>query len=236
MHDPPRIDPEFKTLIPPLSPEEYGQLEQNILTHGCRDPITLWRGIIIDGHNRFEICTGHGIEYKTIQLRFPSRDAAKVWVLENQLGRRNLTDALRIELAAMKLEYMGQKTYARKNIAREAGLSEQTVQRYMKIKAYGDPELVENVMTGRVKIGTAHRGMGHIEITTTTKEEFEASTPPEEVAHNYARAAVENIGLIRNMYEFLVEHLPYCEDVAAGVPARLGRQKKRVGRLERRAS
>ena len=59
MHKFLRIHPELKNLIPPLSPEEYTQLEQNILAYGCRDPIAHWRGIIVDGHNRHSICTKH---------------------------------------------------------------------------------------------------------------------------------------------------------------------------------
>ena len=75
MQTPPRIDPEFKDLIPPLTPNEYTQLQENILANGCRDPITLWRGTIVDGHNRYEICTQHGIKYETAAMPFPSRDA-----------------------------------------------------------------------------------------------------------------------------------------------------------------
>jgi N6-adenosine-specific RNA methylase IME4 len=87
-----KIDPEFKALIPPLAPEEYAQLEVNIMQDGCRDPLVLWEGIIIDGHNRFEICTKHGISFEKISKRFDDRDHARAWMLENQLGRRNLTD------------------------------------------------------------------------------------------------------------------------------------------------
>ena len=61
------IDPEFKALIPPLVPEELAQLEANILADGCRDPLVTWRGILIDGHNRFEICSRHGLEFQTVE-------------------------------------------------------------------------------------------------------------------------------------------------------------------------
>ena len=96
----PQIDPELKSLIPPLSIEERIQLEQNILqARKCRDAIVLWQGIIIDGHNRYEICVKHGIEFEIIELPLPSREAAMVWILDNQLGRRNLHAAAKIELA-----------------------------------------------------------------------------------------------------------------------------------------
>lgn len=87
------VDPEFKALIPPLSPDEYSQLEANILADGCRDPLVVWAGenVLIDGHNRYEICTRHGIGFNTVEHEFADRDAAMDWMDANQLGRRNIT-------------------------------------------------------------------------------------------------------------------------------------------------
>lgn len=89
------IDEELQSLIPPLAQDEYEQLEQNILTEGCREPITLWhfhdQYILVDGHNRYNICSRHNIKYN-VQLReFNSKEQAKDWMITNQLGRRNLT-------------------------------------------------------------------------------------------------------------------------------------------------
>jgi hypothetical protein len=50
------LDKEFQALIPPLSAEEKAQLEENIVAEGCRDALITWQGILLDGHNRFEIC------------------------------------------------------------------------------------------------------------------------------------------------------------------------------------
>ncbi len=86
------IDPEFKALIPPLAPEELAQLEANIIRDGCRDPLVIWQGVLIDGHNRFDICTRHGIEFQTVEMEFADRDAVMDWMDANQLGRRNLTN------------------------------------------------------------------------------------------------------------------------------------------------
>lgn len=85
------IDPEFKALIPPLAPDELRQLEENILRDGCRDPLVVWDNILIDGHNRYEICTRHGLPFETKAMVFEDRDAAMDWMDANQLGRRNLT-------------------------------------------------------------------------------------------------------------------------------------------------
>ena len=88
-----QIDSEFKALIPPLSNNERTQLLANLLASGCRDPLVIWKGhnILLDGHNRYEICTSHGIEFKTVEIDLPDRDAAHDWLINNQLGRRNLT-------------------------------------------------------------------------------------------------------------------------------------------------
>ena len=85
------VDPEFKSNIPPLSDEEYAQLEKNILADGCRDPLVLWGQLLVDGHNRYAICTKHGLPFNTVQKEFASRDEALDWTDANQLGRRNLT-------------------------------------------------------------------------------------------------------------------------------------------------
>jgi hypothetical protein len=95
-----KIDPEFKDAIQPLSPEELAQLEANIKANdGCRDPLVIWDGFIVDGHHRYEICRRHNIPFQTVSMDFPDRAAAKVWMLHNQLGRRNLNDYQRSEIA-----------------------------------------------------------------------------------------------------------------------------------------
>lgn len=87
-----KIDPEFQALIAPLAAEEREQLEANLVAHGCRDPIVVWHDLLIDGHNRFEICTRLQIKYRTVEIALPSRAHVLLWIEENQLGRRNLTD------------------------------------------------------------------------------------------------------------------------------------------------
>ena len=88
------IDPEFKSLIPPLSSEERAQLEENLLKEGCRDPLIVWRGdnILLDGHNRFSICNQHDIPFYTVGIDLKDRQAAIFWIITNQLGRRNLNN------------------------------------------------------------------------------------------------------------------------------------------------
>ena len=87
------VDPEFQSKIPPLTAEERSQLEANILEEGrLLNPLIVWKGIIVDGHNRFEILKEHPeIEYTILEKEFAGREEAIVWICKNQLGRRNLT-------------------------------------------------------------------------------------------------------------------------------------------------
>lgn len=107
-----RIDKEFKELIRPLYKSEYLQLEANIVADGCREPITVWNGIIIDGHNRYKICTKHGIPFAVTEKNFSSREEAIIWICTNQLGRRNLTEESRKFLIGK--QYQSEKIISRR--------------------------------------------------------------------------------------------------------------------------
>lgn len=88
-----RIDREFKQLIPALTNDELVLLESNILEDGCRDPLTVWQeeSVLLDGHNRYEICSKHDIEFDVNYISLPDRQHAINWIINNQLGRRNVT-------------------------------------------------------------------------------------------------------------------------------------------------
>lgn len=100
------IDEEFKNLIPPLACDEIKQLEENIISEGCRDPLVAWKGFIVDGHNRYEICTRNKIQYKVVERHFENRSAVILWMIDNQFGRRNLADIDRIALARKREEVL----------------------------------------------------------------------------------------------------------------------------------
>ena len=90
------IDKEFQSLIPPLSLEEFQQLEENCVKEGIRDALIVWKqpdgnDILIDGHNRWNISVKHGgIPFQIKRVEFPDRNAVKLWIIDNQIGRRNL--------------------------------------------------------------------------------------------------------------------------------------------------
>jgi hypothetical protein len=88
-----QIDAELKNLIPPLSSEEKLQLEANLKEFGCLDPLIVWQGedILLDGHNRYEICIREQIPYNIVEIDIADREAALSWIANHQLGRRNIT-------------------------------------------------------------------------------------------------------------------------------------------------
>ena len=171
-----KIDDEFRSLIPPISADELTQLEENLKQGGCRDPLVIWAGgnILLDGHNRLEICTRNGIDYEVTDVVLDGRDDAKIWIIRNQFGRRNLQPFQRVELI-MKLKPLleakakeqqrgGQggvllnqipgeaNVNVNKALAKEAGVSHDYVHKAGVIIKYADEETKEALRKGKKKI------------------------------------------------------------------------------------
>ena len=89
-----QINPEFKNMIPELTDDEFLQLEENVLAEGgIVNPIVVWNGVIVDGHNRYKIAQKHPhIEFSIHEKEFENEQEAQIWICSNQLGRRNLTE------------------------------------------------------------------------------------------------------------------------------------------------
>ena len=98
------IDSDFERLIPHLSQEELEILEKSLIEEGCREPIYVWNDVILDGHNRYRICTKHGIPYKVVNAPVSSKDEAIVWICINQMGRRNISEQTRHYLIGKRYE------------------------------------------------------------------------------------------------------------------------------------
>lgn len=105
----PSVDENLRSLIPPLDASERDLLERSIREEGCRDAIVVWKeaDVIVDGHNRWDICQGLGLEPPVCYLSFEDETDAIEWMCVNQLGRRNLTDAARSDLRGKR--YNNQK-------------------------------------------------------------------------------------------------------------------------------
>ncbi len=100
-----KIDPEFRDIIPALTSAEFEQLEKNLLAEGCREKIILWNGFVIDGHNRYTICDEHDIAFEIHNMdHFEDRHAVIDWMIQNQIGKRNLTGGTISYLRGLKLK------------------------------------------------------------------------------------------------------------------------------------
>ncbi|MEJ2895863.1 hypothetical protein RVU96_11940 [Bordetella avium] len=165
------INEELRVYIDPLSAEEYAALERSILTEGCRDALVLWGNVLVDGHNRYEICRKHGIAFRTLQNeRFQSMDDVRLWMIDNHLGRRSVSDYQRGVLALRKKQILQSREQSvpageaalpeppmpsRQELAREARVSSNTLAQIERIEQRAVPALVKAVRSGEISINAA---------------------------------------------------------------------------------
>lgn len=104
------VNEELKAYIDPLTPEEHEALERSILTEGCRDALVLWGDVLVDGHNRYGICQKHGLPFQTVQnTRFKTIEDVHLWMIDQHLGRRSISDFLRGVLALRKKDIVDER-------------------------------------------------------------------------------------------------------------------------------
>lgn len=173
------VDPEFRDLIPPLNEEELKLLEESLVADGCESPLIVWNGVIVDGHNRYAICRKHGIPFSIQEKNFSSRDDAMLWMLRNQLGRRNLNSYQRVELvlkfeplvknaaeqrmlagkAANPVPTLAQgqtKGRTRDHLSEAAGVSHGTFAKAKKLVHSADEETKRELRAGKVTVNRAY--------------------------------------------------------------------------------
>ena len=172
---------ELEVLIPPLTSEEFKQLERNILEEGIRDPLVIWNGILVDGHNRYRIATEYDIDFVTIEKEFTDMNAVKEWMINNQFGRRNLPAyergklALRLkdiysqkakETKAEKVSHYRQtgevlqisvKPDTQRDLAKVANVSHDTINKIEKIEAKASDEVKQKLSVGTMSINEAYK-------------------------------------------------------------------------------
>ena len=101
------VDPSLQAYIDPLTADEHAALEQSLLAEGCRDALVLWGNVLVDGHNRYGICRRHGLPFRTVQHeRFRSLEDVHLWMIDQHLGRRSVSDYQRGVLALRKREIL----------------------------------------------------------------------------------------------------------------------------------
>jgi len=180
-----KIKQEFKQLIPPLLKEEYSELEKSILNEGVRDNILTWNEYIIDGHNRYEIASKHNIQFQVEKMKFENENEVKIWMINNQFGRRNLSNyqksVLALELESVfkekakeNLSKAGssyspkeplqksanlpiEKVDTRKEVAKVANVSHDTIAKVKKIQEKATPEVKEKLSIGEISINQAFK-------------------------------------------------------------------------------
>ena len=181
-----QIKEEFKKLIPALTVEEFNQLEANCLAEGIREKIITWNGFIIDGHNRYEIATRWNLEYQTESKRFETENDVREWMIHNQFGRRNLSNyqrsVLALELKSVfsarakenlsdggKGCQISDKVDTKKELAKLANVSHDTIAKVKVIEAKAEDTLKEKLLNGEISINQAYK-----EIKEKKAEEFKA--------------------------------------------------------------
>lgn len=195
------IDAEFESLIRPLTTDELEHLEESLLHDGCRDPLVVWdeQNILLDGHNRYRICTTNDIEYSIHRISLEDRDAARVWIFKNQCARRNISDDQRAMYAVAIYEIRSKlakseraekanevrhgsleddvsskekKPKVRQQVADEVNISERKLKNAIALKR-NRPDLAEKVAAGEMKTSKAVREM-KLEQLTKSLESVEA--------------------------------------------------------------
>jgi hypothetical protein len=217
-----QIDSEFQALIPPLSAEERAQLEANLLADGCRDPLVVWetsdgQNILIDGHNRYEICTRLGSSYEVEWMQFDSRSAVIEWIIKNQFGRRNLSDYQRGVLALRMKPIMeeraraqqGERTDIRQKsdegikpirtdeaVSELANVSRDTIRKIERIEEVAQPEVKALAAAGDVSINLASQ---FVELPQEVQQEaIAAIAEHHEPAKEVMREAVKKAHVANN--------------------------------------
>jgi hypothetical protein len=174
------INEELRSFIDPLTHNEYAALERSLLAEGCRDALVLWGEVLIDGHNRYAICNKHNIEFRTVQnTSFASLDDVMLWMIDNHLARRSVSDYQRGVLALRKKDIVAarkaqqaeaapqvapQDAYdapesppwnTREDVAKAARVSSNTISQIERIQKAATPQLVEAVRSGTISINAA---------------------------------------------------------------------------------
>ena len=174
------IDKEFENLLPPLSEEDYKGLEESIKADGCRDPLVVWGDTLVDGHNRYKICTQNGISYQIVKRDFPDREAVILWIITNQMSRRNLTPFQRSELALRlkpKLtqeakERQGERVDLKSNIVLKSAQCKRTDEKLAEIAGVGKGTIhnTETILTKGTKEDIQEVREGKSSISGKAKE------------------------------------------------------------------
>lgn len=230
-----KIDEELRDLLPPQTEEEHRILEESILKDGCIEPIKTWNDYIVDGHNRYEICEKYNIGFEEYVYGYENKQQAINSMLENQLGRRNLTDVQRIIItekyrglfekqAKENLKTTGinvgnkgcsnsnnlidKPIDTKKELAKIAGVGIEKYYRTNKILKADDKEIKDKLIKGEITVNKAYR-------TLFPKKETKEDdvVEPDEIHQNIENEELNKktkncskCGQIKDIDSFYIEH------------------------------
>jgi len=180
------VDDELRRLIPPPTEAELADLEGQLLRDGCLSPLIVWaeQNVLLDGHNRKDICDRFGIDYPTREISLPGRDDAKRWIIRHQFGRRNLTPYQRAELALELKALIVAEAAVRQELGRKRG-----GEIAGRGRPKGDDSLVQNSAASysREDSRDSVAKIANISHDTITKVEFLAAHADEETKDKLRR-------------------------------------------------
>ena len=232
------VDNEFQRLIPPLSADEFNQLEQNILQEGIRDALVTWNGILIDGHNRYSIAKRHNLPYKTVEMQFDSRADVIRWIILNQFGRRNLSAydrsilalklkpviaekakenlAIGAEMTNTGLQKSVKAVNTQKELAKVAGVSHDTIAKVEKIEAKATPKVKADVQSGKISINQAYQTIRRTEAKeekAQRKQYVLADEMPQDACNVFTADVTDGLPQIADeSVDFVITDPPYSKE------------------------
>ena len=229
------IDPELAKVAPPLADNELDILRTDILEHGCMTPIIIWNGVIVDGHNRYAICSENNIPFAVQEMEFKDVMDAKLWIISNQLGRRNMKEFSKCEMVLPMEEDLKKDAEKRRRalisayretgvtslapsqktidiLAKMAGVSRGTMQKVKLIIKNADEPVKQKLRTGELKIHTAYMAL---QKQNESSEPIKPQPPAPSIKPQTSESSVQKTGAepqaVRASYMDLPEPLVHMD-------------------------
>lgn len=228
-----KIDPDFQKLIPPMSPDEYKGLEENLIANGCEDALVVWNGTIVDGHNRYKICHQHNIPFAVRDGAFESKDEATIYIIRRQFDRRNLDIRDRVKLVLTLEPLITEKAKERKwrgkkendlgmhacqgaengrtnrMLAKIAGVGSSSVQQYRTVLREGTPEIKQKLDNKEIAIRAAFNETKKLDepLAPFSKTLYQRTGRVDSETKTMIAEAVANIRNCDRVIEYKIENI-----------------------------
>ena len=221
-----QIDEELENLLPKLEVEKYNLLRADIKKNGCINPIIVWNGLIVDGHNRYKICKENNIEFKTKEMTFANKEEAMIWAWTTQKARRNVDDGTLFRIAEKFRPYYEKKAKENmlatqnnnkasafqksekqvnttKELAKTAGVSTDTMNKVIQIQKHAPEPIKDAVESNVISINKGY------ELTKRVKDvpEEQKETEAERMIREGFKEIETNIAIQKNIHNAIYKIL-----------------------------